>query len=370
MRISDNMRFDQVKDNLSKNRTEMSNFQNQAATQKRVTKPSDDPVAATRVLTQRMDLEGKKQYEKNLNYALSFLNFTDSTLEELTNQLVRAKELAISQANDPSSNKMSREVVATEIKQIYEQMVRIGNRKMGDRYIFGGYKTTVPPFSEKGNYKGDTGEMLINIDKGSFVAMNIPGSKIFLGEGLSGDGVSHSTTEQPKTLEELKSLEAENQISPELKDKEELIRQKQEELPEAKLRGLASVYDEGEEVVIDKLGPAYHKGIDLFDSLKQLEISLMTDDKSGVQESLEVLDEAISQVVLSRSQIGARVMTLDTAKETLTQGKLQSQSTISNLEDADIYEVVSNINKTEETLKASLQTSGKLMTPSLLDFLR
>ena len=63
-------------------------------------------------------------------------------------------------------------------------------------------------------------------------------------------------------------------------------------------------------------------------------------------------------------------MTLDTAKETLTQGKLQSQSTISNLEDADIYEVVSNINKTEETLKASLQTSGKLMTPSLLDFLR
>lgn len=96
----------------------------------------------------------------------------------------------------------------------------------------------------------------------------------------------------------------------------------------------------------------------------------MAGDKTGVQESLEVLDEAISQVVLSRSQIGSRVMTLNTAKETLTQGKLESKNTISNLEDADIYEVVSNINKTEDTLKATLATSGKLMTPSLMDFLR
>lgn len=370
MRISDNMRFDQVKDNLNKNRTEMSNYQNQAATQKRVTKPSDDPVAATRVLNQRMDLEGKKQFEKNLNYALSFLNFTDSTLEELTNQLVRAKELAISQANDPSSNKTSREVVATEIKQIYEQMVRIGNRKMGERYIFGGYKTTVPPFGGKGNYKGDTGEMLINIDKGAFVAMNVPGSKIFLGESLSGGGGGYASTEQPESAQELEALRAEDRISPELIDKKELIEKKQNEIPNVKLRGLASVDMGGEEVVVDRLGPGYNKGVDIFNSLKQLEISLMADDKTGVQESLEVLDDAISQVVLSRSQIGARVMTLDTAKETLTQGKLQSKSEISNLEDADVYEVISNINRTEDTLKATLATSGKLMTPSLMDFLR
>ena len=100
--------------------------------------------------------------------------------------------MAVAQANDAGSNEVSRRVVGTEVKQIYEQIVRIGNRKLGDRYIFGGYKTTVSPFDVSGKYKGDTGEMLINVDKGAFVAMNIPGSKVFMGEGLSSDGISHS----------------------------------------------------------------------------------------------------------------------------------------------------------------------------------
>ena len=74
MRIADKMQFDQVKGNLQKNRAQMSELQNQAATQKRVTKPSDDPLAASRVLSNRIDLQGNKQFLKNLNYAKSFLN--------------------------------------------------------------------------------------------------------------------------------------------------------------------------------------------------------------------------------------------------------------------------------------------------------
>ena len=75
MRISDNMTFDQVKDNIGKNRSDMADLQNKAATQKRVTKPSDDPVAASRVLATRIDLKGQSQYLKNINYAKSFLEY-------------------------------------------------------------------------------------------------------------------------------------------------------------------------------------------------------------------------------------------------------------------------------------------------------
>ena len=49
MRIADKMQFSQINQNVQKNRAEMSDLQNQAATQKRITKPSDDPLAASRV---------------------------------------------------------------------------------------------------------------------------------------------------------------------------------------------------------------------------------------------------------------------------------------------------------------------------------
>src|SRR5262249_15973620 len=135
MRIADKMQFDQVRNNIGKSRSQISDLQNQAALQKRVTKPSDDPLAASRVLTNRIDLQGNKQYSKSLSYAKSFLEYTDQSLGELGDILVRAKELAIGQSSDGASNEQSRRAVATELEQSYNQMVAIGNRKLGDRFI-------------------------------------------------------------------------------------------------------------------------------------------------------------------------------------------------------------------------------------------
>ena len=141
MRIADKMQYEQVKGNISKNRSQMAELQNQAATQKRVTKPSDDPLAASRVLGNRIDLQSNQQFVKSLNYAKSFLELTDQSLGDLSEILVRAKELALSQSNDGSGNEDSRRVVATEVEQLHNAMVGIGNRKLGDRFIFGGFST-------------------------------------------------------------------------------------------------------------------------------------------------------------------------------------------------------------------------------------
>src|SRR5262245_7766742 len=112
------MQYEQVNKNVTKNRSEMAELQNQAATQKRVTKPSDDPLAASRVLANRIDLQGNRQFSKSLTYARSFIEFTDQSLGDLSEVLMRAKELAISQANDASANEESRRVVATEVGQL------------------------------------------------------------------------------------------------------------------------------------------------------------------------------------------------------------------------------------------------------------
>lgn len=361
MRIADKMQFDQVKNNVSKNRTQMSELQNQAATQKRVTKPSDDPLAASRVLSNRIDLQSNQQFTKSLNYARSFLEMTDQSLNDLSELLVRAKELAINQANDASANDSSRRVVATEIEQLHDAMVSIGNRKLGDRFIFGGFKTMEAPFTAVGKYNGDPGEMNIHLEKETFMPMNVPGSRVFLGEGVDTSGRVAAGPRQARSIEEFENQRLQSA-------------QKGEAPPEpVSTRGPASMSGRAPELGSDEADDkteAMPQGINLFRALKDFEVSLRTNDKAGIQDSLNQLDEALSQVVLARAQIGSRSMRLDNLMATTEKAKVENQTAISSLEDADIFSTVSDINKTESTLQATLQTSGKLIEKSLMDFLR
>lgn len=369
MRIADKMNYNQVNNHLTKNRAKMSELQNQAATMKRVTTPSDDPVAAARVLGIRVDQVGNRQFVKSLNYARSFLEYTDQTLADLTENLVRAKELALSQVSDASANEQSRLITATEIEQVFNQMVLVGNRKLGERFIFGGFKTTAPPFDSDGRYFGDNGQILIHTDKEAYVAMNIPGSKVFLGQDLR-EG-EHLQGEQPRTVEELvaqKKPERNNPNRP----------AEVEPTPAPAMRGPASVGNVQRNENISKneskLTAATNSrsdkpSVNVFNVVKQMEIALRTNDKETLQDLLTDLDTAISQVILSRSTVGARGTTLDALAQTLEKSKVDNLTTISSLEDADVFETVTAMNQNESTLQATLQTSSKLINKSLLDFM-
>jgi flagellar hook-associated protein 3 FlgL len=357
MRVADKQSFEQVNANIGKNRQTMSELQNQAATQKRVTKPSDDPLAASRVLSHRVDLQGNQQFTKSLGYARSFLEYTDQSLSEITDTLVRAKELAIRQASDGSSGEETRRAVATEIDQLYNQLVQVGNRKLGDRFIFGGYRTQSAPFTMQGEYHGDEGEMLIHVDKDAFLAMNTPGSRVFMGSGFTAHGPKFVTPEQAMTIEELDKSKEEGK-SPDGRPVE--------------IRGPASLKKEGEDPdpVLLQAGRTTDDGVNLFRILRDLSTAMKTNDKAGIQDSLDLIDQGVSQVVLTRAQVGSRSTTLDNYTQSKEKEKVEDKIAISSLEDADIYSTVSDINKTESTLQATLQTSGKLIQKSLLDFIR
>ncbi len=359
MRIADKMSFNQVNQNLTKNRSDMADLQNQAATQKRINKPSDDPLASARVLAARTEERGNSQFIKNINNAKSFLEMSDQSLSELSEVLVRAKELAINQSNDASGNEESRLVTAAEVEQIYNQAVQIGNRKLGERYIFGGFKTQTMPFDQAGRYTGDDGDMKIQIQKDSFVAMNIPGSKVFLGQGVGNDGLMRTAYETPQNVDQLKEHQQKEL------DRQDYNQMMQENHLET--RGPASERGRGK---IGRDPVTGDTGINLFSTLRDLEVSLRTNDKEGIQSSLDSLDSAISQVILSRSEMGSRIMAVNNTMDSLQKAVVDNKITASQLEDADVFQVMSDMTKTDSTLKATLETSGKLIQPSLLDFLR
>lgn len=360
MRIGDKMQFNQVQTNIQKNRAEMSELQNQAATQKRVTKPSDDPLASARVLASRTEERGNSQFIKNINSLKSFLEFTDQSLGELGEILMRAKELALSQASDAGASAQTRQITALEIDQIYNQSVQIGNRKLGERYIFSGYKTQTQPFSNQGEYRGDDGDMKIQTHKDTFVAMNVPGSKVFLGKGLGGDGIVRPAIASPRSVEELGELR-----SQEMRIEEEQLEREENSLHMRAPAGYGRAERLGSEDPVTQ-----ESGINVFQVLKGLEISLRTNDKQGIQDALDSLDQALNQVILARSEVGSRIMASNNTLDSLQKAVVDNKITASQLEDADVFQVVSDINKTDATLKATLETSGKLIQPTLLDFLR
>jgi flagellar hook-associated protein 3 FlgL len=360
MRIADKMQFGQVQRNLNENRAQMSNLQNQAATQKRINKPSDDPLASARVLNSRTEERGNAQFIKNINQAKSFIEFSEQSLSELNDILVRAKELAVAQSSDASANEESRRVVGSEVEQIFNQAIQIGNRKLGERYIFGGYKTQNAPFNSFGDYQGDDGDIKIQIQKDAFVGMNLPGSKVFLGKGLGGDGVARTVSPTPHTVEELEQL----------REEESRVRLEQEVRDEnfVHIRGPASPLNPGR---MSKKDPVTQGiGINVFSVLKGLENSLKTNDKQGVQLSLEELDQAINQVVLGRAEMGSRVMVLNLNVDSIQKAIVDNKILASTLEDADVFQVVSDMNRTDSTLRATLETSGKLIQQSLMDFIK
>ncbi len=372
MRVADKMAYNQVNANIGKNRSEMHRLQDQAATQKRVTKPSDDPVAASRVLFARTEQRGNEQFVKNLNYAKSFLEISDQTLSEVSEILMRAKELAISQANDAGSNEQTKRAVAAEIRQLKDQMIQIGNRKLGERYIFGGFQTQESPFTQDGEYTGDSGEMKIHVDKDSFLSMNIPGNAIFLGEGITRDGVTKLSPKQPENLEEL--TEAKQSYLDELQAKAQEnnppeLPADQAEQSEVLQRGPASLRTPPTATEIGPINMDQDKGVNVFKAMKDMEISLRANDKYGVQESIDSLDDALQQVILARAAIGSRASTIDTSLDSMHSLGVNTKATISQLEDADVFQVISDMNRTESSLEATLSTSGKLIQKSLLDFI-
>jgi flagellar hook-associated protein 3 FlgL len=231
---------------------------------------------------------------------------------------------------------------------------------LGERYIFSGFKTQTKPFDITGEYAGDDGDLKVQTQKDQFLAVNIPGSKVFLGKGFESDGLVRPGQISPQSIDELDNIK--------LQEAESQRAYEEDQQSKVLLRGPASVGSPNK--ISDKDPSNGDTGVNVFQVLKGLEISLKTNDKFGIQNAMDMIDQSVSQVVLGRSDVGSRVMAINGTMDSLQKAVVDNKIVASQLEDSDVFKLVSDINKTDAALKATLDTSGKMVQPSLLDFLR
>lgn len=94
MRITNNMLINNMKNYINNNLSRMDKYQNQMATGKKISVPSDDPIVAARALKLRTDVSEIEQYKRNVKDAQSWMDITETALSNIGDVLHRARELA------------------------------------------------------------------------------------------------------------------------------------------------------------------------------------------------------------------------------------------------------------------------------------
>jgi flagellar hook-associated protein 3 FlgL len=187
-RVTQNMMNAQMLRNLNYNLSQMDKLQNQMATGRRINKPSDDPVGISFSMRYRSELSANDQYEKNVDNAISWLDFTDAMLDQATQIIQRVRELAVNGANSTNPPD-AMNAIRSEIIQLREQMVTVANSQFNGKYIFNGEKTDVKPYVDDAanpaaSAETDGGKIHFEIGVGVLLAVNVTGNEVF---GNPGD---------------------------------------------------------------------------------------------------------------------------------------------------------------------------------------
>ena len=141
MRVSDSTSFANIIFYLQRGRARQAELQQQLASGRRISLPSDDPVGFARAINYQTQLTTIDQRQRGVSLASGQLNETDSVLQSATGTvLARAQELAVQMTNS-TYGPTERKAAADELKGLIEQMLELGNRKLGDRSLFAGSTT-------------------------------------------------------------------------------------------------------------------------------------------------------------------------------------------------------------------------------------
>ena len=200
MRIGMNTKYDSVLADLNRLSTEINSTQLKIASGKKFIRPSDDPSDVVLALNYKQGIAKIEKYQGAIKDGIAFLRAQESTLGDVQNLVARAKVLAIQAAN-ATQNSTTRKAIANEINGIIQSILSLANSSLGEKYLFGGAKTTGYPKGEgpfklvreslpdgevieKVIYQGSTEDFSIGYDVNMRMSLGESGQKVFMNSGI------------------------------------------------------------------------------------------------------------------------------------------------------------------------------------------
>lgn len=156
MRITNSMMINNSLANIAVNKNQLSILDTQRSTEKKINRPSEDPIIAIRALRLRSSLNEVTQYlTKNIPDANSWMKIIQGALEEGEKVLGDLYEYC-NQGSTDSYSSEERATLAKSLQKLKLTYYDQGNVDYAGRYVFSGYRTdsrlTFPSEEEADNF--------------------------------------------------------------------------------------------------------------------------------------------------------------------------------------------------------------------------
>jgi flagellar hook-associated protein 3 FlgL len=182
-RITSLMTTQRVLDNINNVQDQLATTQQQLATGRRISQPSDDPYGASLAIQLNNNLSGLNNYANNVTDGTAWTSAADTAMQNIQSMLQRAQELTVGASN---GNQSPTDLASTaaEINQLTDAIKQEANAQYNGQYVFSGTATGTQPYSSATGdvFQGNTGAVNREIGPNSSLQVNADVSSL-LGSG-------------------------------------------------------------------------------------------------------------------------------------------------------------------------------------------
>ena len=311
MRVTSGSYADRLISNLGSITSRQARYQAQISTGQRVALPEDDPAAVRRTL----DLEGERgrvgQYGRNITRLKETAVATNTAMRSLSKIATRAGELAVKANSIRSADDLK--AYAAEVSQLIQQAVSSANANLRGDAVLAGTRNGQPAYTLTLGTDGRVQSVTYNGNQ------DTPSLDIAEGQELSASvvGSNPNGTGPAGLIEDPRS------------------------------------------------------GADLFNHLIQLQDQLLAGQGAQVTTTTAVALQADTDNLLRHIAANGVVQgRLEAASATVNDRLQALEGQISGETDADLAKALVRLNETQVSYQAALQTGGKILTLSLMDYIR
>jgi len=307
MKISTSYLFDRSVKQMSTVQSDLAHTQAQVSAGKQVISPSDAPDQAAAIQRLKSVLNHQDSYLKALTTVKARLEGEDSNLQSVSDMLIRAKELAVQSAND-TLNPANRKALAVELKGLRDQMLSLANsRDTNGNYLFGGSRVKQVPFAQDA-----IGQVTY---KGDQTRMQVRvGEQRTIPLNRSG----------AETFVPLVRTDASGQKSTR----------------------------------------------DFFGVMDYLIAGVTSSNRTAMQRGVGEMDNLLDGVSLARANVGTDLNVIEQQTQAIDETKLTLKTTLSNVEDLDMAQAITQMNKQMLSLEASQSSFAKITQLNLFNFIK
>ena len=307
MQVSTSLMFDRAIAQMGITQDRLSKTQTQLSTTKQINKPSDAPDQAATITRLKSAIDRQNSYVSTINSVKDKLSQQETAANNATDVLTRLKELTVQAANDTYSA-VDRKSIDLEVQQLRDQLLSLANTQdVNGNFIFSGSRVGKQAFAIDGN-----GKLVYQGDQ--TVSATSVGDQSAVDINRSGTN----------PFDKIVRVDANNKKT----------------------------------------------AVGFFEVIADLSAALQANDVGAIKNAVGEVGTLQQGLSDSLASIGAATNKIDNQASLAEENVLRMKATLSQVEDTDYTQAITNMNKDMLALQAAQSSFAKISQLNLFDYIK